>query len=452
MHNFDPASQSILIQLCFVEFKPNIQFTGKVKEDFTAFCHETFKDDDNYPQYILQIEKFNANYNPKDAIRWGSGNCTEKSVILIMEIDRKVLQEKPIAFLGYSEVSDTPEECEIMLPMGIVFRVVSCSKPDKNDQHTLEIHLVRGEDEAKLEEQIHQYSRLIQISAGGLLLGTEIFSTLENNGQHFEKINQSAFHTSIVVDASTAEDLSVGINENGLSASTLNKATSSTTNVKVEMQENLVSKSNADIQNAQNNLPTTTMKLQAVENTINANNVASTAASVTSLPQSLMTFLKYFVMFSTIIAAVGIPLGAVLAPKVNSTTTACPHITCSGISSVQNPSPNYQVEHLDFNCSQTLSNMTIVQVVQRSFNETHAQQYQTFWNYSTNMTYIQTPTELIYKWFSLPGMDIVAASFPHFIEAQYFYTTGSSRITANDTWQIWLQSICGELLYLSGTF
>ncbi|CAF3300259.1 unnamed protein product [Rotaria sp. Silwood2] len=96
--------------------------------------------------------------------------------------------------------------------------------------------------------------------------------------------------------------------------------------------------------------------------------------------------------------------------------------------------------------------MTIVQVVQRSFNETHAQQYQTFWNYSTNMTYIQTPTELIYKWFSLPGMDIVAASFPHFIEAQYFYTTGSSRITANDTWQIWLQSICGELLYLSGTF
>ncbi|CAF4554316.1 unnamed protein product [Rotaria sp. Silwood2] len=219
MHNFDPARQSILIQLCFVESKQNIPFTGKVKEDFTAFCHETFKDDDNYPQYILQIEKFNAKYNPKDAIRWGSGNCTEKSVILIMEIDRKVLQEKPIAFLGYSEVSDTPEECEIMLPMGIVFRVVSCSKPDKNDQHTLEIHLVRGEDEAKLEEQIHQYSRLIQISAGGLLLGTEIFSTLENNGQHFEKINQSAFHTSIVVDASTAEDLSVGINENGLSAS-----------------------------------------------------------------------------------------------------------------------------------------------------------------------------------------------------------------------------------------
>ncbi|CAF4097323.1 unnamed protein product, partial [Rotaria sp. Silwood1] len=48
-----------------------------------------------------------------------------------------------------------------------------------------------------------------------------------------------------------------------------------------------------------------------------------------------------------------------------------------------------------------------MQVVQRNFNETHAQQYQTFWNYSTNMTHFESPTQLIYVWYSLPGMLIV---------------------------------------------
>lgn len=130
----------------------------------------------------------------------------------------------------------------------------------------------------------------------------------------------------------------------------------------------------------------------------------------------------------------------------------CARISCNANSSILNPSPNYQVEHLDFNCDQTLSNMTIIQVVQRQFNETHAQQYQTFWNQSTNMTYSQTATEIKYTWYSLPGMLIVAASFPHFVEAQFYYTTGSVRATSNDTWQIWLESICGEQKYISGTY
>jgi hypothetical protein len=134
------------------------------------------------------------------------------------------------------------------------------------------------------------------------------------------------------------------------------------------------------------------------------------------------------------------------------TTTSCPHITCSAIPSVQNPSSNYQVEHLDFNCSQSLTNMTITLIVQRMFNETNAQQYQTFWNYTTTMAYTQTPTQLTYFWSSVPGMIIADGSFPHFIEVQFYYTTGSVRITGNDIWQIWLESICGYRLYLSGTF
>jgi hypothetical protein len=96
--------------------------------------------------------------------------------------------------------------------------------------------------------------------------------------------------------------------------------------------------------------------------------------------------------------------------------------------------------------------MSIIQIVQRTFNETPAQQYQTFWNYSTNMTYIETPTQIFYYWYSLPGMLIVKESFPHFIEAQFYYTPGSTRNTSNDTWQIWLESICGQSLYLYGTY
>jgi hypothetical protein len=138
--------------------------------------------------------------------------------------------------------------------------------------------------------------------------------------------------------------------------------------------------------------------------------------------------------------------------ETNSTATVCPHLVCTAISSVQNPSPNYQVEHLNLTCSQTLSNLTIIQIVQRTYKETHVQQYRTFWNDSTDMTYIEAPTELIYMWYSLPGMHIVEESFPHFIEAQFYYTTSSARVTSGDTWQVWLQSLCDDLLYLYGTF
>ena len=91
-------------------------------------------------------------------------------------------------------------------------------------------------------------------------------------------------------------------------------------------------------------------------------------------------------------------------------------------------------------------------MVQRIFNETHAQQYQTFWNDSTNMTYLVTPTEIIYTCYSLPGMLIVQESFPHFIEAEYYYTAGSLRNTSAGTWQVWLTSICNDSLYLTDTF
>ncbi|CAF2079610.1 unnamed protein product [Rotaria magnacalcarata] len=96
--------------------------------------------------------------------------------------------------------------------------------------------------------------------------------------------------------------------------------------------------------------------------------------------------------------------------------------------------------------------MSIIQVVQRNYNETPAQQYETFWNSSTNMGYVQNPAQIIYTWSSVPGMLIAAASFPNFVEAQYYYTSGAARLTSSDTWLIFIQSICGDTMYLFGSY
>lgn len=122
------------------------------------------------------------------------------------------------------------------------------------------------------------------------------------------------------------------------------------------------------------------------------------------------------------------------------------------VPSVQNPSIGYQVEQLHITCSQTLVNMTIIQTIQRSFFETYAQQYQSFLNGSVSVSYSQSPTQLTYAWNSLPGTLTLKGRFPHFIQAEYFYIPGSVRNTGSDTWEIWLQTICGEMRYYSGIF
>jgi hypothetical protein len=138
--------------------------------------------------------------------------------------------------------------------------------------------------------------------------------------------------------------------------------------------------------------------------------------------------------------------------ETHSAMTTSPPIVCSAVASVPQTLSNYQRERLDFNCSESLSNMTIIQVVQRKFNETFYQQHQTFWTSSTNATYSVNSTKLIYKWYSLPGQLIVQQSFPNYVEAQYYYTSSSLRTTGNDTWNMWLQSIYGETLHFNGTY
>ena len=96
--------------------------------------------------------------------------------------------------------------------------------------------------------------------------------------------------------------------------------------------------------------------------------------------------------------------------------------------------------------------MTIIVIVQRNYNETYGNQHETFWNFSTNTTYIQNPSDITFKWFSLPHRDIVRESFPHFVDAQFYHGSNSTRVTSHDTWEMSAQTICRERLYFRGTF
>lgn len=133
------------------------------------------------------------------------------------------------------------------------------------------------------------------------------------------------------------------------------------------------------------------------------------------------------------------------------TTTVCLNMTCT-LSPIASPmTSNYGVEHLDFNCSHSLSNMIIEIIVQRTVNATYANQYETFWNLTTNQTYIETNTQIIYTWTMLSGQTIQGIGFPYFVEGQYTLPN-INQTTSLDTYSATFTSVCGDTITHSGTF
>ena len=111
----------------------------------------------------------------------------------------------------------------------------------------------------------------------------------------------------------------------------------------------------------------------------------------------------------------------------------------------------YGVEQLLFNCSHSLTDMLIELVVQRTVNATYAGQYQTFWNLTTNQTYIETSSQIIYMWTIIPGQIIQGIGFPYFVEGQYSLPN-INQTTSLDTYFATFTSICGDTISQSGTF
>ncbi|CAF1291224.1 unnamed protein product [Adineta ricciae] len=509
----DKSQQAVLMTIIFLDLIQYIPQRNNAMDDFIKYCEEKYRGDKKYPQYIVEMDEFKRSYQ-RNAIHWFSRNktflnrmvsntcaaldfdalpkvsfflrdlyqelekqhteqiqsgrlrsgltvyrgakmmeeelnqfqqgalfvnrcfvstTTEKNVIagfagegsgltnghsvfLTMNIDYIDIRDKPVAHIDH--ISQMSDEKEVLLCMGIIFRVKSCIQTGSGLNSRWEIEMVRGEEEVKLERHASQY--LNSIADSGLSVFTAMQFTTDIK-DHLKSTSRTyhAPHTS------TGEHQSIAVNNHNTSAQQLDNAPTSR---ELTVMEHLPDNPH--------------IAIEIPEQPPSSQIVSSATTGMTFIQQAINVF------------AILNVLGAVpfFVHAVNDLKSSDGPPICKAVPSVQNPSPNYQVEHLYFFCSETLSNMTIIQKVQRTFNETHAQQYQTFWNHSTNMTYVENPTEIIYTWFSLPGMYIVKESFPHFIEAQFYYTANASRILGNDTWEIWVQFINGRHFHLSGTF
>jgi hypothetical protein len=144
----------------------------------------------------------------------GTKNNTDdkESVCISFRIDYIELQEKPIAFIGkYSQFHD---EEEVMLSLGIVFRVKTCKKIEGNANYSWEIQMVRGENEAKIEKFLSQFYTLVQISASGVLPSIPISQAAIQNGQHLGESGKLITHPLKSQDTPTAEQPSATSNNN----------------------------------------------------------------------------------------------------------------------------------------------------------------------------------------------------------------------------------------------
>ncbi|CAF4999633.1 unnamed protein product, partial [Rotaria sp. Silwood1] len=136
-----------------------------------------------------------------------------------------------------------------------------------------------------------------------------------------------------------------------------------------------------------------------------------------------------------------------------SISTACPTNVCTYSTWYTLTSSGYYgVEHVDINCTQTLSNFTAQIVVQRNLGATFAKQYNTFWSNTVIETQTNGTSEITYMWTIIPGQTIAGSGFPYFIEAQ-FQLTGQNQTVSNDTYSIVIVDVCyGQTLTQTGHF
>jgi hypothetical protein len=111
-----------------------------------------------------------------------SGNV---SVIISMHIDREGAELKPIAFIH--DYSEFPEEEEVLLPMGIVFRTTSYEEiPNGDSQGSVRIKMIHSKKEREIEKKLCDSLLLlsgvtIASAAGIAVLATVLPKYLPNN-------------------------------------------------------------------------------------------------------------------------------------------------------------------------------------------------------------------------------------------------------------------------------
>ncbi|CAF1100519.1 unnamed protein product [Adineta steineri] len=106
-----------------------------------------------------------------------------------MCIDREEVTSKPIAFVKVE--SPIEDEEEVILPMGIVFRIVSCEEIDnENSASLVRITMIRSKVEQEVEKKLSEFPVLAPIIATSALAGmTTLLQSLPNSdyGGEFHK-------------------------------------------------------------------------------------------------------------------------------------------------------------------------------------------------------------------------------------------------------------------------
>ncbi|CAM4830972.1 unnamed protein product [Rotaria magnacalcarata] len=139
--------------------------------------------------------------------------------------------------------------------------------------------------------------------------------------------------------------------------------------------------------------------------------------------------------------------------STGSTTTGCPTNVCTYSTWYTLSSGGYYgVEHVNINCTQTLSNFTAQIVVETNWGATFANQYNTFWSNTVIQTQTNSSSQITYMWSIITGQTIAGSGFPYFIEAQ-FQLPGQNQTVSNDTYSIQTVAACnGQVLTQTGHF
>jgi hypothetical protein len=122
-----------------------------------------------------------------------------------MKIDCIEVHDKPIAFIG--DYSKLESESEVMLSMGIVFKLHSIEEVYDKSKHSVVINMIRGEDEKQIEKNLSRFHLVAQTGASCAALGMIPFLLSTNNTQHVAEYSQLMSHALHSSNPEVAEQL-----------------------------------------------------------------------------------------------------------------------------------------------------------------------------------------------------------------------------------------------------
>ena len=108
-------------------------------------------------------------------------------------------------------------------------------------------------------------------------------------------------------------------------------------------------------------------------------------------------------------------------------------------------------ETISFNCSTTVTNLTIQVFVLRSYGATYNSMYGSYWGGTMTASYTTNSTYIIYTWTIVSGQTITCSAGPYIYTVQ-INSNGTAQVTTGDTYTITAVNSGGVTNTLSGHF